>query len=66
MSKQDKYPRGYWPKIEFWLETLEESTQKDGDRSDYSVGYCIGKLKYFTQKQAELDGITAKFWKRYQ
>ena len=61
-QKENKYPRGYWPKIEFWLETLEEVYEcKDPTSTDYSVEYCIGKLKYFTQKQAELDGITAKF-----
>lgn len=54
MARENKYPNGYWPKINFWLGALEEASET----SKYSVEYCIGKLKYFTQKQQELGAIT--------
>ena len=58
MGKENKYPRGYWPKIEYWSNTLAEAIKrKDVD----TAVNASEKLKYFTQKQAELDGITAKF-----
>ena len=52
----EKYPDGYWPKIEYWTGLLNSALeQKDAQ----GAVLCSSKLEYFTRKQKELvDNLT--------
>tara|TARA_B110000908_G_scaffold105576_1_gene124360 strand:- start:385 stop:579 length:195 start_codon:yes stop_codon:yes gene_type:complete len=52
----EKYPDGYWPKIEYWTGLLMQAI-KEGDAERAVL--CSSKLEYFTRKQKELvDNLT--------
>jgi|TARA_R110000851_G_scaffold262310_1_gene414837 hypothetical protein len=52
----EKYPDGYWPKIEYWTGLLMQAI-KEGDAERAVL--CSSKLEYFTGKQKELvDNLT--------
>ena len=53
----EKYPDGYWPKIEYWTGLLMQAI-KEGDAERAVL--CSSKLEYFTRKQKELvDNLTS-------
>ena len=51
MSKLNKYPNGYQPKINFWQERYDQA-KSDNDLS--TMNYCLDKLIYFVKRQREV------------
>ena len=47
-----KYPEGYYPKLQYWSNTLQEAIL----RKDLAmIQKCSEKITYFTQRQAESE-----------
>jgi hypothetical protein len=46
--KKDKYPNGYLPKIEYWLDKVENGRTKEGR------AHAKSKVMYFLKRQMEL------------
>ena len=44
----NKYPNGYYPKIEYWTLKLNEAV---ASKETAEVEYCLKKLSYFTSAQ---------------
>ena len=45
-----KYPEGYYPKLRYWSNTLQEAI---GRRDLDMIQKCSEKIAYFTQRQLE-------------
>jgi hypothetical protein len=52
----NKYPNGYYPKIEYWTSKLNEATK---ERNLAEVDRAHRKLDYFIQQQWDKDTIIA-------
>lgn len=50
-TKEEKYPDGYLPKIEYWNGELRKAID---DGSLKNIERCYGKLNYFKTKQDNL------------
>ena len=51
-SRANRYPNGYLPKIEYYQAKIANAT----DRLEVdNIIFFAGKLKYFLNKQAEVD-----------
>jgi hypothetical protein len=46
--KKDKYPNGYLPKIEYWLDKVENGRTKEGR------AHAKSKVMYFLKRQMDL------------
>ena len=46
--KKEKYPQGYLPKIEYWLDKVENGRTKEGR------AHAKSKVMYFLKRQMEL------------
>lgn len=49
--KNEKYPNGYEPKIEYWTNKAD-SAMRAGDLGGYHM--AVSKVQYFKQKQKEV------------
>lgn len=49
-NKQDRYPQGYLPKIQYWAGVLAEAIEAGEDHT--TIGMAKSKLDYFYTKEA--------------
>ena len=64
MKNEKKYPNGYQPKLDYWLDVhmkLMEDMRNDIYRPDQecfmqSLDHVNGKIRYFFEKQEEWKG----------
>jgi hypothetical protein len=51
MKRNNKYPYGYQPKINFWSDRYDQA-KSDNDLS--TMEYCLDKLTYFIKRQRQV------------
>jgi hypothetical protein len=44
----NRYPNGYYPKIEYWTQKLNEAVTS---KQTAQIEYCLKKISYFTSAQ---------------
>ena len=52
LKKQDKYPNGFLPKIQYWAEVLAEACEANDNEA---AEYAKSKLDYFCDRHANLQ-----------
>jgi hypothetical protein len=57
MTKQEKYPNGFMPKIQYWNEQF--SLRINEGKFD-EAQQCLNKMNYFIIRQKELQTKNAK------
>lgn len=50
MSKEERYPLGYLPKIEYWSSKLSEATSANDIKG---IKKAEGKISWFTKRELE-------------
>ena len=55
MSKEQKYPNGYMPKIEYWTAQLKDEVFNTKKPEFEEIRYFHSKLTYFIGKQMDLE-----------
>ena len=56
-NKQDRYPQGYLPKIQYWAGVLAKAIEAGEDHT--TIGMAKSKLDYFYNR--EVDRIQKEF-----
>jgi hypothetical protein len=51
-NKQDRYPNGFLPKIQYWAEVMAEACNANDAEA---VEYAKSKLDYFCDRHANLQ-----------
>ena len=52
-NKQDRYPNGFLPKIQYWSQVLSEACEANDTEA---AEYAKSKLDYFCDRHANLQG----------
>ena len=47
-NSMNRYPQGYYPKIQYWTELLQQAVQNNDIEG---IKRCTRKVEYFTQRQ---------------
>lgn len=60
MNKNEKYPNGYLPKIQYWAGQVQEAAYLNEPEK---IPYMLEKLTYFVKKEEERHSKRAEFLK---